>query len=274
MGPGTPECIESNGVEDAVKLVLCVWNLERPMHLLTMPRSWQSLQSWSSLARVFHLVAFGSRKLTLPQQLYPPCLWCWCTRWICCCPISSSCILSTRVCSGSSTPCTACWLNLLAQYQYSVLHIPCWANPAGILTWKLFHDCIRLALRTSQTRRSSSSQRQARGRGTQWRRSGEFIAQSPGCRQGTILAPVAAWQLLLGSGAFLALGHFGSTKRHQVAENHRRDVTSACAITTRSDASSPLAPAALAARAYPAWFRQRRRPPGQQLSPGRAGGTK
>jgi hypothetical protein len=34
---------------------------------------------------------------------------------------------------------------------------------------------------------------------------GEFIAQSPGCLQGTSLAPVAAWQLLPGSGAFLAL---------------------------------------------------------------------
>ena len=46
-----------------------------------------------------------------------------------------------------------------------------------------------------------------------WRRSEEFITQSPGCRQGTILAPVAAWQQLPGSGAVWALGRFGSTTR-------------------------------------------------------------
>jgi hypothetical protein len=43
---------------------------------------------------------------------------------------------------------------------------------------------------------------------------GEFIAQSPGCRQGTILAPVAAWYYCPAAGLFcLALGHFGSTTR-------------------------------------------------------------
>ena len=45
------------------------------------------------------------------------------------------------------------------------------------------------------------------------RRSEEFIIQSPGCRQGTILAPHAAWRRLPGSGAVLALGHFGTTTR-------------------------------------------------------------
>jgi hypothetical protein len=44
--------------------------------------------------------------------------------------------------------------------------------------------------------------------GTRWRRSEDFVAQLPGC---TILAQVAAWQPLPGSGAFLALGHFGSS---------------------------------------------------------------
>ena len=42
---------------------------------------------------------------------------------------------------------------------------------------------------------------------------GRFINQSPGCRQGTILAPVAAWQPLPGSGAVSALGHFGTKTR-------------------------------------------------------------
>jgi hypothetical protein len=40
-----------------------------------------------------------------------------------------------------------------------------------------------------------------------------FPNQSPGCRQGTSLAPVTAWHLMPGSGAFSALGHFGSTTR-------------------------------------------------------------
>ena len=53
----------------------------------------------------------------------------------------------------------------------------------------------------------------ARGGEARWRRSEEFITQSPGCRQGTILAPVAAWQQLPGSGAVWALGRFGSTTR-------------------------------------------------------------
>ncbi len=32
---------------------------------------------------------------------------------------------------------------------------------------------------------------------------GRFIAHSPGCRQSTILEPIAAWQLLPGSGQFV-----------------------------------------------------------------------
>jgi hypothetical protein len=47
---------------------------------------------------------------------------------------------------------------------------------------------------------------------------GRLINQSPGCRQGTILAPVAAWQPLPGSGAVSALGHF------QVILERRRDL--------------------------------------------------
>ncbi len=52
-----------------------------------------------------------------------------------------------------------------------------------------------------------------RGGGARWRRSEIFIPQSPGCHQGTSLAPVTAWHLLPCSGAFSALGHFGSTTR-------------------------------------------------------------
>lgn len=46
---------------------------------------------------------------------------------------------------------------------------------------------------------------------------GRFTIQSPGCRQGMILAPGTAWQRLSGSGGRLALGPFGSTTRPRVA---------------------------------------------------------
>jgi hypothetical protein len=42
--------------------------------------------------------------------------------------------------------------------------------------------------------------RQARSGEPRWRRPDEFISKSPGCRQGTILAPVAERQLLPCSG--------------------------------------------------------------------------
>jgi hypothetical protein len=69
---------------------------------------------------------------------------------------------------------------------------------------------------------------------------GRFTAQSPCCRQGMILAPMAAWQLLPGSGRFRLLGTFwfddlGVDDLGVAAEDHRRGVTSAHAITTRSD---------------------------------------
>ncbi len=68
-----------------------------------------------------------------------------------------------------------------------------------------------------------------------------------------MLAPVAAWQLLPGSGAFLAMGHLVRRRDLRVAaENRRSGVTSALAITTRSDESRPLALAAIAERAYSA----------------------
>ena len=49
---------------------------------------------------------------------------------------------------------------------------------------------------------------------------GRFIYQSPDCRQGTILAPVAAWQPLPGSGAVSALGHFGTKTRPRGRARH------------------------------------------------------
>jgi hypothetical protein len=52
----------------------------------------------------------------------------------------------------------------------------------------------------------------------------KFIIQSPGC---TILAPVAAWQLLPGSGAVSALGHFGTKTRPQKLSQNRVEISDA-----------------------------------------------
>jgi hypothetical protein len=60
---------------------------------------------------------------------------------------------------------------------------------------------------------------------------GRFINQSPGCRQGRILAPVAAWQPLPRSGAVSSLGHVGTKTRPW---GRARRVTS---DTTDSDAA-------------------------------------
>jgi hypothetical protein len=63
--------------------------------------------------------------------------------------------------------------------------------------------------------------RRARSGEAWWRRSERrFINQTPGCRQGTILAPVAAWQPLPGSGAVSALGHFGTKTRPRGSARH------------------------------------------------------
>jgi hypothetical protein len=70
---------------------------------------------------------------------------------------------------------------------------------------------------------------------------GRFINQSPGCRQGTILAPVAAWQPLPGSWAVSALGHFESkTRPRGLARHVTNDATDSDAAgidsSERSDA--------------------------------------
>jgi hypothetical protein len=64
--------------------------------------------------------------------------------------------------------------------------------------------------RASATGATSTGQQVGIGRRSAEEAIGRFIVRKPGC---TILAPVAAWQLLPGSGAFSALGHFGSTTR-------------------------------------------------------------
>jgi hypothetical protein len=70
----------------------------------------------------------------------------------------------------------------------------------------------------------SPSRRVSLGTGSERRSAveaiGRFIEQSPGCRQGTILAPVAAWLRLPGSGAVSTLGHFGTKTRPQGRARH------------------------------------------------------
>ncbi len=41
-----------------------------------------------------------------------------------------------------------CWLNSLAEYQYTMVQIPGQTNPADFLTRKRFSDCQRPALTT------------------------------------------------------------------------------------------------------------------------------
>ena len=72
---------------------------------------------------------------------------------------------------------------------------------------------------------------------------GRFTNQSPGCRQGTILAPVAAWQPLPGSGAVSALGHFGTKTRPRGRARHvTSDATdSDAAVSTRASVATRVA---------------------------------
>ena len=51
------------------------------------------------------------------------------------------------------------WLNLLAEYQYRVVHIPGRTNPADFLTRKRFRDCMWLPIHTApiQVRQSLCS---------------------------------------------------------------------------------------------------------------------
>jgi hypothetical protein len=48
------------------------------------------------------------------------------------------------------------WLNLLAEYQYTVVHIPCRTNPADFLTRKRFRDGQGPALTTGYDHPGSS----------------------------------------------------------------------------------------------------------------------
>ena len=55
-----------------------------------------------------------------------------------------------------------------------------------------------------------------------WRRSEEFIAQSPGCRQGTILAPVSAWHYCPAAGPFWPWDILDRRRDLWVAAENRR----------------------------------------------------
>jgi hypothetical protein len=91
---------------------------------------------------------------------------------------------------------------------------------------------------------------------------GRFISQSPGCRQGTILAPVAAWQPLPGSGAVSALGHFGTKARPRGRARHvTSDATDSDAAGIDSSERSD------ACRAERSQLRSRKRALREQATP-------
>jgi hypothetical protein len=107
----------------------------------------------------------------------------------------------------------------------------------------------------------------ARSGEARWRRSEKFINQSPICRQGTILAPVAAWQPLPSSGAVSALGHFGTKTRPRGRARH---VTS---DATDSDAAGiDSSERCDACRAERSQLRSRKRALREQASPVRRAG--
>jgi hypothetical protein len=101
-----------------------------------------------------------------------------------------------------------------------------------------------------------------------WRRSEEFIAQSPGCRQGTILAPVSAWHYCLAAGLF-GLGTFWID---DATSGSRRGIAVA-ALLARSVAmrSYDSRPTALAAPASARRARRRREPDPAAPCAGRSG---
>jgi hypothetical protein len=91
---------------------------------------------------------------------------------------------------------------------------------------------------------------------------GAFINRSSGCRQGTILAPVAAWQPLPGSGAVLALRHFGTkTRSRGRAKRVTSDATDSDAAGIDSDERSDMC------RAERSQLRSRKRALREQATP-------
>ena len=142
--------------------MLRVWDPARPTRLLTdaSQLAVSAILEQPGDAGAFHPVAFESRKLTLPERQYPP---------------HMLELLAVVHALKSLRPYLldkpfelhtdnaslqwlqqqrhvshhqARWLNLLAEYQYRVVHIPGRTNPADFLTRKRFPDGLGPALHT------------------------------------------------------------------------------------------------------------------------------
>ena len=142
--------------------VLRVWDPARPTRLLTdaSELAVAAILEQPDDAGVFHPVAFESRKLTLPERSYPPHLLellavVHALKTLRPYLLDKPFELHTDNASlqwlqqqRHVSHHQARWLNLLAEYQYRVVHIPGRTNPADFLTRKRFRDGTGPALTT------------------------------------------------------------------------------------------------------------------------------
>ena len=142
--------------------VLRVWDPARPTRLLTdaSELAVSTILEQPDDAGVFHPIAFESSKLTLPERSYPPHLLellavVHALKTLRPYLLDKPFDLHTDNASlqwlqqqRHVSHHQARWLNLLAEYQYRVTHIPGRTNPADFLTRKRFPDGAGPALRT------------------------------------------------------------------------------------------------------------------------------
>ena len=142
--------------------VLRVWDSARPTRLLTdaSELAVSAILEQPDDAGAFHPVAFESRKLTQPERLYPPHLLellavVHALKTLRPYLLDKPFELHTNNASlqwlqqqRHVSHYQARWLNLLAEYQYRVVHIPGRTNPADFLTRKRFPDGSGPALHT------------------------------------------------------------------------------------------------------------------------------
>ena len=142
--------------------MLRVWDPARPTRLLTdaSELAVSAILEQPDDAGEFHPVAFESRKLTSPERSYPPHLLellavVHALKTLRPYLLDKPFELHTDNASlqwlqqqRHVSHHLARWLNLLAEYQYRVVHIPGRTNPADFLTRKRFRDGSGPALRT------------------------------------------------------------------------------------------------------------------------------
>jgi hypothetical protein len=153
-GPAEQQSFDALRAALTSALVLRVWDPTRPTRLLTdvSELAVSAILEQPDDAGAFHPVAFESRKLTQPERSYPPHLLELLAvvhalktlrPYLLDKPFelhtdnaSLQCLQQQRHVSHHQ----ARWLNLLAEYQYGVVHIPGRTNPADFQTRKRFQD--------------------------------------------------------------------------------------------------------------------------------------